>query len=146
LDIRPRSRFDPSFLDSNVYGWCTPSLENLNIDLSSPKAVTMRMLGQRRFFVNITRLRRLRVSFWDELNVLNTVVMKDFPQSLVELKIVSGFDEDLAVPSVVLPPVCQMVLEKLRLQVYEPDGFVTVIVNLNLRYRYVRVSFNFLKS
>jgi hypothetical protein len=123
LKIRPESCFDPGYLDSDVYQWCTPLLESLIVRLGVPTAVDWRMLDQRKFFVNLPNLRRLALEFQ---KFQGDTILMDTPPSVTELTVVWVGHTGR------LPPVLQPSVEKLSVYV----GFSREL-NLNLRYRQV---------
>jgi hypothetical protein len=117
LKIRPKRGLDPGFLDSNVYEWRTPLLEELAAALIAPDAVTPTMLSERRFFVNLPKLRLLSMNLAEELLV--EAIVEDIPQTVTDLKLYCSMTR--------LPPVRQPGLKKLAL-----DGRSG---RLNLQYR-----------
>lgn len=68
LDMR-HNCLDAAYLDSDVYSWCTPVLENLYLFLGKSKDVTPGMLEQRTFLVNLPKLRSLYVFLSSNLAV-----------------------------------------------------------------------------
>jgi hypothetical protein len=133
LEINPYDGFDPGFLDSDEYGWCTPFLENLTVSLRQRKAASQKLLRVRKFFVNLTRLRRLSVDF--EKGIRSEFVIEDVPRSVTELKVVWGFHTGS------LPLVPQPGLEKLSVEAnFIVDRF-TVFGDLHLECRHGSLCF-----
>jgi hypothetical protein len=120
LEVSVDYAMDPGYLDSDVYRWCTPSLEYFTVYLDAAKAVDRRRLRQRKFFVNLPRLRRLSVTFNDEFCI--KPILENIPESVAELEInwfVDGGES--------LPPVLQPGLEKLSVRGH--------VCDLRLQYR-----------
>jgi hypothetical protein len=84
LEVSVEEGLDPSYLDSDVYGWCTPSLEYLKVKLDLARAMSRRMLIRRKFFVNLPRLRRMSVIFGQHFQV--KPILDSIPVSVAELK------------------------------------------------------------
>jgi hypothetical protein len=129
LDVQPFDGLDPGYLDSDVYRWCTPLLENLSVSISKGKAVTRRMLRQRKFFVNLPRLLRLSVTFEHKSDV--QLILENIPEHVSELKLSVGCrhrEESL-------PLVFQPGLTRLSIR-----GFQGNLGNLHLQYRHASFS------
>ncbi len=135
LEVRPADRLDPGYLDSDVYRWCTPGLENLMASLGKSKAARRSMLEERKFFVNVPKIRRLFVNI--ETQSHGEAVLKDIPQSVTELSVYWSTQTGARLPAVLQPG-----LEKLSLEGFRGGedyyGNVTrpVVGDLNLQYRH----------
>ncbi len=87
LTLTPEQYFDPCYLDSDVYGWCTPSLECLSLKLSTPRALVRRSLERRKFFAHLPKLRWLCLEFKQDVHANHRkAIVKDVPRTVTELK------------------------------------------------------------
>jgi hypothetical protein len=125
LDVWPSQNFDHCLLDSNVYRWCTPLLENLTVKLGRQKPTRWRTLEGYKFFVNLPKLRRLYMFFADELTDLS--IVEDVPQTVAELKL------ECYEPAKSLPNILHVGLEMVSLDGFSVDNVVTPTLNLNYR-------------
>ncbi len=119
LHLHPEGDVEPAYLDSDVYGWCTPELEYLSVGLSNPKAEQQVVLDKCKFFVNLPKLQRLTLFFGRYLSCQH--ILEDIPETVTRLKM-SGMDDVLNLPLLFQPG-----LEKLSF-----DG----IYNLHLQHRH----------
>jgi hypothetical protein len=129
LVLRPDQYFDPSFLDCDVYKWCTPLLEKLSVKLGKPKAVKQRKLEERKFFVHLPKLRRLCVRF--EAKYCCEAIIGGIPQSVTDLKMFS-IQQMGGLPFVPQPGLRRLSLD----EVYSNR---VISCNLNLQCRHVVV-------
>jgi hypothetical protein len=127
LEARPKQYVDPAFLDSDVYGWCTPLLETLSVKLSEPWADVMQV-EERKFFVNLPQLRRLFVEFQEEY--CSRAIMESIPLSVTDLTLMLSAEQMNGLPCVPQPG-----LERLAFDTF-PIGSI-VFIDLHLQYRHV---------
>ncbi len=114
LELKTNTCFNPAYLDSDVFKWCTPVLEDLNVDLIN--LLPWEDVEGRKFFVNLPKLRKLCM-FFDE-GFPGARVIEDTPLSVTELRVFWEVDTES------LPYVLQPGLQKLSVDASDYDNSI----------------------